>query len=147
MEPYQVRVGAEWVDYNNHLNEGAYGLIFSDATDHVLDQLGLGADYREGAGGSLFTVETHTRFLKEVKLGAFLEITTRVLGVDDKRLHLWHEMRSVGVEPVATQESLLVHVSVASGSVEPSEAIAAAAGMVSAELPPGAGRAIRRPGR
>ena len=121
--------------------------MFSDATDHVLDQLDLGAAYRERAGGSLFTVETHTRFLKEVKLGTSLEITTRVLGADDKRLHLWHEMRSVGVEPVATQETLLVHVNLASGSVEPSEAMAAAAGIASAELPPGAGRAIGRPGR
>lgn len=147
LEPYRVKVGPNWVDYNHHLNEGAYGVIFSNATDHALEELGLGAAYREREGGTFYTVETHTRFLREVKEGTELEITTQLLGVDEKRLHLWHEMHPPGREAVASQESLLVHVDTATGSARPAAAIAAATEAVSQELPQAAGRGIRRPGR
>ena len=58
LSPYRVRVTPEWVDYNHHLNEGAYGVIFSDATDHALIELGFGPAYREAIGGTFYTVET-----------------------------------------------------------------------------------------
>src|SRR4028118_1415727 len=34
---YRAEVGPEWVDYNGHLNEAHYLLIFSRATDALLD--------------------------------------------------------------------------------------------------------------
>ena len=42
----------EWGDYNNHLNEGYYGVIFGHASDGLLDLLGFGADYRENENGT-----------------------------------------------------------------------------------------------
>ncbi|HKX74986.1 MAG TPA: thioesterase family protein [Acidimicrobiia bacterium] len=140
--PYQVTVGQEWVDYNQHLNEGAYGVIFSNATDQVLDQLGWGSDYRRQRGGTFYTVETHTRFLREAALGTQLEVITFILGSDHKRLHLWHELRRVADQgAVATQESLLVHVDVASGRVKPMEALTGLA--LASNRPPEVGRGIR----
>ena len=143
--PYRVTVGPDLVDYNQHLNEGAYGVIFSDATDHVLGELGLGSEYRRLQGGAFYTVETHTRFLREVAEATTVEVTTQILGVDDKRLHLWHVMCPLhGGGEAATQESLLVHVDTASRSVRPiGEALSPAAALVISDYPEGAGRAIR----
>jgi acyl-CoA thioesterase FadM len=118
MRPFQTAVLPEWVDYNSHLTEGAYGRLFADATDHALIELGFGPEYRAKTGGTFYTVETHIRFLQGVREGALLQIESQVLGVDAKRLHLWHVMRTTDVQdPVATQESMLIHVDIASGSV------------------------------
>jgi acyl-CoA thioesterase FadM len=145
MRLYRAAVLPEWVDYNSHLTEGAYGRLFADATDDALIELGFGPEYREMTGGTFYTVETHNRFLREVAEGALIQIETQVLGVDVKRLHLWHVMRITDVpDPVATQESMLIHVDIAVGSAAAmGEAIKrVAADQVMPVMPVGAGQAI-----
>lgn len=146
LSPYRVRVTPEWVDYNHHLNEGAYGVIFSDATDHALIELGFGPAYREAIGGTFFTVETHTRFLREVPEAAEVTVTCEVLGVDEKRLHFWSVMRtSTDERPSATQETMLVHVDIVRAGVRPMgpEILANAQSLVRPTAPPEAGRSVR----
>lgn len=145
MRLYQAAVLPEWVDYNRHLTEGAYGRLFADATDDALIELGFGPEYRALKGGTFYTAETHNRFLREVQEGELIQIETQVLGVDVKRLHLWHVMRITDVpDPVATQETMLIHVDIAIGSVTAmSEEIRRmAADQVMPSRPAGAGRAI-----
>ena len=145
MLPFRATVLPEWVDYNSHLTEGAYGRLFADATDHALIELGFGPDYRAAIGGSFYTVETHNRFLREVREGTLIKVETQVLGVDVKRLHLWHVMRITELpDPVATQESMLIHVDIASASVTAmgEEIKRRAADQMITAMPAGAGRAI-----
>ncbi len=145
MRPFQAAVLPEWVDYNSHLTEGAYGRLFADATDDALIELGFGPEYRAKTGGTFYTVETHIRFLQGVQEGALIQIESQVLGVDVKRLHLWHVMRTTDVpDPVATQESMLIHVDIASGSVTAmGESIRRmAADQMMPVIPVGAGRSI-----
>ena len=66
---YNPPVLAEWVDYNGHLRDAFYLLIFSFATDAFMDRIGLASDVRDASGHSLFTLEAHLNFLHEVKLG------------------------------------------------------------------------------
>ena len=145
MRPFQAAVLPEWVDYNSHLTEGAYGRLFADATDNALIELGFGPEYRAKSGGTFYTVETHIRFLRGVPEGALIQIESQVLGVDVKRLHLWHVMRTTDVpDPVATQESMLIHVDIVSGSVT---AMGESIGRMAADqmmpvIPVGAGRSI-----
>ena len=70
---FSGKVLQEWGDYNNHLNEGYYGVIFGHASDGLLDLLGFGADYRENENGTFYTVEAHIRFEAEIAI-----VTTRV---------------------------------------------------------------------
>ena len=145
MRPFLSAVLPEWVDYNRHLTQGAYGRLFADATDAALIELGFGPEYRALTGGSFYTVETHIRFLREIQEGASIEIETQVLGVDAKRLHLWHVMRIAEVsDPAATEESMLVHVDITAGSVTAmGESIRRiAADQVISPVPEEAGRAI-----
>lgn len=106
---HREQVRPEWIDYNGHLSEPYYVLVFGHATDVLMDHVGLGLAYRAETGCSLYTVEAHVRYLREVALGADLEVTTRVLGSSDKRVHYCLEMRVQG-DLVATEELLGVHV-------------------------------------
>lgn len=145
-------VQPEWIDYNQHLTEYCYLKLFGDGTDVVLAAIGAGADY-VAAGHSWYTVETHIRHLGQARLGDGVEVRTRVLASDGKRLHLFHEMvRGPEAVVIATAEHMLVHVDAAAEKSAPApDAMRAAAAVLvagQAHLPPpeGMGRQIRMPG-
>jgi len=107
-------VRPEWIDYNGHMNVAYYVLVFDHATDTLFDALGLDAAYRARSGCSLFAVESHILYQREVGLGTPLRVESRVLGVDAKRLHFAHEMFH-GLEGwrAATIELMAVHIDLA----------------------------------
>lgn len=102
-------VRPEWVDYNGHLSEAYYVLVFGFATDALMERIGLDERYRTGTGCSLYTVEVHVRYLREVKADATMLVTTRIVGSGAKKVRICHEM-SVDGELVATEEVLALHV-------------------------------------
>ncbi|MER0242458.1 thioesterase family protein [Streptomyces sp. HSW2009] len=85
-------VRPEWIDYNGHLSEAYYVLVFGHATDALMDHVGLDADYRRRTGCSLYTVEAHVRYLREVPQGSALTVRTRLLGAAGGKAHFAHEM-------------------------------------------------------
>ena len=111
LSPYRATIDATWIDYNGHLRDAYYGLVLSYATDDVMDQLGLDADYRAGTHCTLYTLELHLHYLHEVKASDELTVESLVLDCDRKRIHLGSVFRCARVaEPVATAESMLLHV-------------------------------------
>ncbi|MFM0339112.1 thioesterase family protein [Paraburkholderia fungorum] len=111
---YHDAVRAEWVDYNGHLRDAFYMLIFSFATDVLIDQIGLPDAMRRARKRSIYTLEAHLNYLHEIKEGAQVRVDMRVLGHDGKRLHLYLEMfADDGDEPVAAGEQMLLHVDTA----------------------------------
>lgn len=145
-------VQPEWIDYNEHMTEYCYLKLFGDATDVVLAKIGAGADY-VAAGYSWYTVETHIRHLGQSRLGEPIEVRTRVLAADAKRLHLFHEMVSLKQDAViATAEHMLVHVDAKAEKSAPAPQVmqdatqALIAGQAKLPLPEGMGRQIKMPG-
>lgn len=117
LELHRTPVRPEWVDYNGHMSESCYLLVFGDNSDAFFRYLGIGEEYRAG-GGSLYTVETHLHNLREVTQDEPLRLTLRLLDHDTKRVHLFHEMR-LGTDGtlLATAEQLLLHVDMHAGRV------------------------------
>jgi len=111
---WREQVRPEWIDYNGHLSEAYYVLVFGHATDSLMERVGLGEAYRAATGSSLFTVEGHIRYLDQVADGALLEIRSTVVGATAKKLHLWHEMW-VDNRLRATEEVLGLHVDASVG--------------------------------
>ncbi|WP_295472775.1 thioesterase family protein [uncultured Pseudomonas sp.] len=111
---YRTEISPDWVDYNGHLRDAFYLLIFSYATDALMDTLGLDSANRDASGHSLFTLELHLNYLHEVKLGAEVEVHTQLIGYDAKRLHLFHSLHRVGdATLLAGNEQMLLHVDLA----------------------------------
>ena len=111
---YRTRVLPEWVDYNGHLRDAFYLLIFSYATDALMERVGLDADARGQSGHSLFTLEAHINYLHEVKLDTEVWVQTQIIGFDKKRLHLYHSLHRAGFdEALAASEQMLLHVDLA----------------------------------
>ena len=111
---YTTNILTDWVDYNGHLRDAFYLLIFSYATDALMDTLGLDSENREASGHSLFTLELHLNYLHEVKLGAEVEVHTQLIAHDAKRLHLYHSLHLVGEgRELAGNEQMLLHVDLA----------------------------------
>lgn len=108
---YRTPIAPEWIDYNGHVRDAYYGLIASLAIDSLMDQLGMDARYREQSGCTLYTVEMHTHFLREIGLNDRVQVRARLPGADGKRIHAALEFVCDGSEETAaTCEAMLLHV-------------------------------------
>jgi len=109
--PYRDAVVPEWIDYNGHMNVAYYVLAFDRATDRLFDYLGIGEAYRRSTHHSVFALEAHVTYERELRQGDEFEIATRLIDADRKRLHLFHTMTRVkDNELSATIEVMGLHV-------------------------------------
>jgi carnitine 3-dehydrogenase len=146
---YSTTVPGDWIDYNGHVNDSRYLLAFGEATDALLRGVGVDDAY-VARGGSYYTVETHLSHLGAAFAGDELMVTTQVVGVDSKRLHLFHVLERTGeAQPLATAEQMLLHVEAAAqrAAAAPPEIAGRLARIAAAHAalphPERAGRAIR----
>jgi carnitine 3-dehydrogenase len=143
---YRTQISPAWIDYNGHTTESAYLRLASDATDTLLASIGVDGDY-VASGRSYYTVETHIRHLHESRAGDQVIVTTQLLGADDKRLHLFHQVVR-GDDVIATAEQMLLHVDTSAGrsSPAPPDVLARVRAIADAHAtmpaPEGAGRRI-----
>ena len=108
---YRCAIEPLWIDYNGHLRDAYYTLVFSQAIDALMREAGLDDDYRTRSGCTLFTLETHVHYLREVKSSDSISVRARALGVDSKRLHLGLALHCTRLaEPTALGEFMLLHV-------------------------------------
>ena len=151
---HRCPVSPDWVDYNGHMSESCYLLVFGDNADAFFRLVGVDEAYRE-AGRSLYTAETHLHHRREATEGEPLAVSLQLLEHDDRRVHLFHEMvHGDSGAVVATAEQLLVHVDTGAGCSTPMPEVlrdrVAAVARAHAHLPRPAvvGRpmGIRRPG-
>ena len=108
---YETRVVAEWIDYNGHMNDAAYALVFSRALDALMDRVGLDAAARKTSGRTLFTLQAMLHYFREAKEGQTLFVRCHLLEHDEKRMRLWLEMKA-GRDgaSLAASEQLLISV-------------------------------------
>jgi acyl-CoA thioester hydrolase len=108
---YRSRVDRQWIDYNGHLRDAYYTLVFSHAIDALMDELGLDAACRARTDCTLYTLEMHVHYLHEVMESDDISVSTRVIASDAKRLHLGLAMNCPRhADPVALAEFMLLHV-------------------------------------
>jgi carnitine 3-dehydrogenase len=143
-------VRPEWVDYNRHMSDFRYSQVFGDATDALFRRAGVNEAYRD-TGRMYYSVENHVKHLGEAKAGEPLYVTTQLLGVDDKRLHVFHRMhRGRDDKLIATGEQMYLHVDTGAAKAAPADAKIRAnfesirAGHAGLPLPAEAGRPVGR---
>jgi acyl-CoA thioester hydrolase len=108
---WQGVVRPEWVDYNGHLNDAYYLLVFSLATDSLMARVGLDAAGRSATGHTLYTLEVHLNYVQEVHQGVAMDVRSQVLGLDAKRVHVFHTLhRQDDGALLATNEQMLTNI-------------------------------------
>jgi acyl-CoA thioester hydrolase len=108
---YRCDIAPQWIDYNGHLRDAYYTLVFSQAIDALMDEVGLDDAYRARSGCTLYTLETHVHFLAEVKSIDTISVRARAIGVDAKRIHVGLSLHCTRLEePAALGEFMLLHV-------------------------------------
>ncbi|WP_061238471.1 thioesterase family protein [Ectopseudomonas composti] len=132
---YRTIISPDWVDYNGHLRDAFYLLIFSHATDALMDVLGLDEAGRARTGHTLYTLECHLNFLAEVKEGERVEVRTQLLAHDAKRLHIHHGLYRSGEDAsLAQSEQMLMNIDSAAGRGAPfDEQVALRVGQLASE--------------
>ena len=109
-----------WIDYNGHLNMAYYNVMFDRAVDEAFLVLDLGPDYRQERSGTTFAAECHVQYRQEVKLDMPMRITIQLVDYDEKRIHLYMEMRHANEGWLAaTSENMLLHIDLESRKVAP----------------------------
>ncbi len=132
-----------WLDAYGHLNEAYYLLPFSNATWIMQDHFGIGVPYFKDTGCAIYTVETHMRYLAEVRAPATVDIETLIIGADEKRIWFAHEMLCEGTLR-ATAEFMVLHFDTRAGrtSPMPADVVAALKDAQVPEPPEWAGRSV-----
>lgn len=152
LEPHELRVRPEWIDYNGHLNLAYYIVAFDQGVDKPFERIGIGLDYRKRDELGTFAAETHTLYEREVRENDPLRIVCHILAVDKKRMHMFLEMfhAEEGFR-AAAQEILYLHVDLKIRKVAPwpddvrKKLDAMAALSAQSPLPAGIGRKITMP--
>jgi acyl-CoA thioester hydrolase len=154
LDLWRETVRPEWIDYNGHMNVAYYVLILDHAVDAFWDYVGLGAENLKRHNGSTFAVEAHVTYAKELMAGAPVRCTSRLIGVDEKRIHHYHELWHAEEGTLsATAEFLSLYVDMGLRKVAPmpkdiqdrfADVLAAHSAL---PLPDKLGHVIRMPGR
>lgn len=108
---YHNAVQPEWIDANNHMNVAFYVLAFDLASDAFLNEIGGGEKYIKDQEKSFFIVEMNVSYQQELHKGDPLAFNTQLIGVNEKKIHLYHKMyhRTDGYL-AATNEILMLHI-------------------------------------
>jgi acyl-CoA thioester hydrolase len=152
---FRGKVEPAWIDYNGHMNVGYYVVAFDKGTDGLLDHLGLGEAYRRATNRSIYVLEVHVTYERELKLGEPFIIDTQLIDADEKRFHFFHRMHHAEQGFLAaTNELLALHVDLGGprAAALPPDAVARLEPLLAAHrrlpAPPQLGRriGIKRPG-
>jgi len=92
------------------MRDSYFGLVFSLAVDALQDEVGFDAAYRAATGNTIYLLEDHKVYLREVKEGARVRVETRVLGCDTKRFHLYMQMFDPSSALASVGEFMELHV-------------------------------------
>ena len=109
----QTDVRPDWIDYNDHMNVAYYVMVFDQAMDEFLNLYGLGKAYTLGGHGSVFALQNHVHYMREVSVDTRLGVNLQLLDLDAKRIHVFFRMRDLSNDQVvSTSEFLCIHVNV-----------------------------------
>ncbi len=154
MVVFNGQVSADWIDYNGHMNDACYVLVFSKAIDEFMLRIGLDEAFREQHQVSIYTLQSMVHYLQEVSGGEPLRVEVQLLESDAKKLRVYFRMfQADSGDELAAMETLLLHMDMAAKRAAPflmqTQSLVDAVQLAHAglEFPALAGRsiALRRP--
>lgn len=92
---FKIVVPREWIDGNGHMSARFYSLLVFDAHWKFSEAIGLGVDYIRERNLGKNIVEGHMVYERELLEGDHVEVSSRLLAVSDKGVHVTHEVFNV----------------------------------------------------
>lgn len=89
---YRSQVGQEWIDVNEHMNTSRYDQVFDAAEKRLFDEFGMDEDHIQRTGLTIFRLEKLVEYRRETMLNDMIEVRSRVVWTDFRRIHHLHEM-------------------------------------------------------
>jgi len=100
-------VSPNWIDYNGHMNVAYYVMLFDWGIDKLKETVGIDLGYISREKRSTVALESRIAYLSEASLGEQLQVTSRVIDFDGKRVHYYQEMHKDG-QQTALSETLSI---------------------------------------
>ena len=91
----------DYLDDMGHMNVMWYTHSFSYGMGGLFERFGMSWDAIREVGGGTFALESHVRYLSEVRVGQTIEIYSRLVGRSEKRFHALHFMVNVEKQDVS----------------------------------------------
>lgn len=115
----RMTVQPDWIDFNGHLNMAYYNVLFDRGADDLFAEFGITPDYPAKRGFSTFSAEFHVCYLRELKEGDPVYVTSQLLDMDEKRFHFFQELHHEDGWLSATGEGLGLHIDMSGPKVAP----------------------------
>lgn len=106
----ELHVRPEWIDYNGHLNLAYYHVLFDMCCDEAVLLTGCGPSYRKKTNHTIFAAETHVCYLRELNLNDVVRGSFQLIAFDQRRMHIYLELRHIDGWIAATAEILWLHI-------------------------------------
>lgn len=117
---FEGPVSSDWIDYNGHMNDACYVVVFSKAIDEFMLRLGLNETFRAQRQVSIYTLQSMVHYLQEVGEGEPLRVDIQLLESDSKKLRVFIRMLHADTgKELAAMESLLLHMDMTSHRAAP----------------------------
>jgi len=108
---FEAPVSPDWIDYNGHMNDACYVVVFSKAIDELMVRLGLDEAFRAAHQVTIYTLQSMVHYLREVSEGEPLRVEVQLLESDNKKLRVFFTMlHGDSGHELAAMESLLLHM-------------------------------------
>ena len=106
---HSSEVNPAWIDYNGHMTDAQYSVFVTLANEQFIDSIGMGRDYLESTGKTLYTVEMHVKYLSEVKQENKLVARVHVANNTSKSMNVKTDIYINGEKLAAEAEITYLH--------------------------------------
>lgn len=104
-------VERDWIDVNGHMNVSWYDHVFDQAETTFFARMGVDDGSIATSGHTLFRLEKLVRYETELLLAAPIEVHSRLVWSDYRRLHHQHELvASAEGRRAAFVDAMSIHV-------------------------------------
>ena len=108
---HETTIPGDYLDAMGHMNVMWYTHLFAKGMGGLFLRIGLDRAYMEQHNAGTFALESHFRYLAEVRVGHGIAIHSRIVGRSAKRFHVMHFMINRDqANLAATAETVGTHV-------------------------------------
>ncbi|WP_116597420.1 thioesterase family protein [Primorskyibacter marinus] len=108
---FRGSVADSWIDVNGHMNVSWYDHVFDTSESLFFEEFAIDDAYIQRTGFSFFRIERLVRYENEVLPAAPIEVRSRVLWSDMRRVHHVHELWVPGkTDRCAISDAVSIHV-------------------------------------